>query len=297
MAVLHPVLKNRRPRVAEDVIRHEFVQHCFNEGVGVGRDIAVHAKDRAHVTSIGQRCGHGFIARNEHHVTQSMRACGIRNRHVHNRRRNEFGGVQRELHPLRRPNVIGHFDNSRMTQNRRRGLNVMGSSGCRSAHSKPRSVTIGVTLDNAGRVHRRGDFDDGGQCPRLPHHLNNVVARHAVLHSDDESIVGHIRLDQFARPARVIGLDEQQHGVELFAQRGYLAQIQDSRMRNLDAPAFIKLPELDAHAIGRNGAHVVWPLLDPRHGESGVHEVGPDARPVGARTEHGDVEVCGIAHA
>jgi hypothetical protein len=73
--------------------------------------------------------------------------------------------------------------------------------------------------------------------------------------------------------------------------------MQDARMRNLDPPALIELPELDAHTIRRNGTHVVWPLLNPRHGESGVHEVCPDARPVGARTEHGDVEVGEITHA
>jgi hypothetical protein len=67
-------------------------------------------------------------------------------------------------------------------------------------------------------------------------------------------------------------------------------------MRNLDAPTLIELPELDAHAIRPNGAHVVWPLLDPRHGESGVHEVGPDARPISARTEHGDVQVSEVTH-
>jgi hypothetical protein len=165
----------------------------------------------------------------------------------------------------------------------RRSSDATSSSRPRAADREPRARRARVALDDAGDLHRRGDLDDRADRPLPPGDLCHGGRRHAVLDAAHEPVRLEVRRDQVRRPARVVGLHEQEHDVEALAQGRHLAQVDRPHRHRHRA-----LRHDDRDAVRAHRLDVRGPLLHEDDVLAGLDEVGADRGAVGAGADDGD---------
>ena len=146
-----------------------------------------------------------------------------------------------------------------------------------------------MPLDETGLVHGGGDLDNRVEAAILAHDVHHRLASHAVLHANDEAGRSDMRLDELAGPARVVGLHQDEDGIERLDQGRNITEMKRPHRRNHQLAA-----DLDANPVLPDRLHVGGPLIDEGDIQPGPSDIGTDAGAIGARAEDGNFHVLGI---
>ena len=170
---------------------------------------------------------------------------------------------------------------------REQRLHLVGARLCTghdAADGEPGGGGGVLPIDDAGLPHVGGHLDHGTDGPLGAHDRRDVVNRHAILQADDKPVFCQHGLDELARPARVVCLDEQKDDIEAVSKRRHVAQVEHGSERR-DHGLF-RHPDLDA--VRTHRVDVGGPLFDEGDVEPGLHEVGTDSGALCAGSEEGD---------
>ena len=142
---------------------------------------------------------------------------------------------------------------------------------------------IVLAVGDARHPHVGGNFDDGTDGAFAPDDRRYVFMRHAILKADQQAIRRQHRLDQFAGPFGVIGLDDEKDDVERLLDLGDLAEM-EGRNLGVDRPG----RQVDRDAVLADGLDMIRPLIDESDIEASQGKVGRNGGPLRARAEKCD---------
>jgi hypothetical protein len=148
-----------------------------------------------------------------------------------------------------------------------------------------------LSVDDPWFEHVASHFDYGAQGSLGSDDRGDGVHRHPVLDAGDESRGAHQRLDQFARPSCVVGLDADEDDIERISQLSHFAQVERTHLRGVRFPR-----HYDADALGAHGFDVSRPLLDKRHVKPRANHIRPNRRALGSSSNDRDPFFSGHPH-
>src|SRR5689334_9314696 len=114
---------------------------------------------------------------------------------------------------------------------------------------------IVLAIGNAGDEHVGRYLDDGTNRPMSTYDIGDLLMRHAILETDDQTIGSEARLDQLTCPFRVISFDDQENQIEWLLDLRYLAQVQ-----RRDSNIYRTRRQINRDAVATNCFDVFRPL-------------------------------------
>ena len=141
----------------------------------------------------------------------------------------------------------------------------------------------GISLHFTRRENFRRQLNHAADGARRTNNVHDVIQHHRVLDTNQQTVFLQIRLDDLARPTRVVSLHQQEDDIEMPIEGRQVTQV-----IGIDLHMNVFVGHANRQSFGAHGFNMFGPLVDHRDVVAIADQICSDGTSVRTRAENGN---------